>query len=151
MFRQRPADLFFTEAVKKDIGIIVRVPLASGLLTGRFTRNTEFAPEDHRTFNRDGSAFDKGETFAGIPFETGLDAVDEIKKVFPDQENLAPVALRWILDHPEVSTIIPGASKPDHLKSNLSSAELPQLTETSRRKVDEIYTERIKPLVHHLW
>ncbi|MDF1569806.1 MAG: aldo/keto reductase [Spirochaetaceae bacterium] len=151
MFRQRPADLFFAEAAKKDIGIIIRVPLASGLLTGRFTRDTSFAPEDHRTFNRDGAAFDKGETFAGIPFDTGLDAVNEIKKIFPDQKNLAPVALRWILDHPEVSTIIPGASKLEHLKSNLSSAELPQLSEQSRRKVDEIYTERIKTLVHHLW
>ena len=151
MFRQRPADLFFAEAAKKDIGIIIRVPLASGLLTGRFTRDTSFAPEDHRTFNRDGAAFDKGETFAGIPFETGLDAVDEIKKIFPDQKNLAPVALRWILDHPELSTIIPGASKLEHLKSNLSSAELPRLSEQSHRKVDEIYTERIKPLVHHLW
>jgi len=151
MFRQRPADLFFAEAAKKDIGIIIRVPLASGLLTGRFTRDTTFAPEDHRTFNRDGAAFDKGETFAGIPFETGLDAVDEIKRLFPDHENLAPLALRWILDHPEVSTIIPGASKLEHLKSNLSSAELPRLSEESRRKVNEIYTKRIKPLVHHLW
>jgi aryl-alcohol dehydrogenase-like predicted oxidoreductase len=151
MFRQRPADLFFAEAAKKDIGIIIRVPLASGLLTGRFTRDTTFAPEDHRTFNRDGAAFDKGETFAGIPYETGLDAVDEIKGLFPDQENLAPLALRWILDYPEVSTIIPGASKLEHLKSNLSSAELPRLSEESRRKVNEIYTKRIKPLVHHLW
>ncbi len=151
MFRQRPAELFFREAAKKDIGIIVRVPLASGLLTGRYSRSTTFAPEDHRNFNRDGAAFDKGETFAGVPYETGLDAVEELKTVFPGEDNLAPVALRWILDHPEVSTIIPGASKPEHLESNLSAAELAPLGEDVHRKVDTIYDNHIKPFVHQLW
>ena len=99
------------------MGIIVRVPLASGLLTGRYSRKTEFAPQDHRSFNREGAAFDKGETFSGIPFERGLDAVEDIKKLFPEENNLAPIALRWILDYPQVSTIIPGASKPEHLAS----------------------------------
>ncbi len=151
MFRQRPAELFFKEASRKDIGIIIRVPLASGLLTGRYSRSTEFSAEDHRTFNRDGAAFDKGETFSGVPFETGLDAVDEIKSVFPDRENLAPVALRWILDHPEVSTIIPGASREEHLKSNLSAAEMLPLGSETKAKVDMIYKSRVKPLVHQLW
>ncbi len=151
MFRQRPAELFFSEAEKKDIGIIVRVPLASGLLTGKFSRSTVFEAEDHRNFNRDGASFDKGETFAGIPYETGIDAVEELKNVFPGRENLAPTALRWILDHPEVSTIIPGASRPEHLASNLSASDLPPLTEQERKAVDSIYTERIKALVHQCW
>ncbi len=151
MFRQRPSELFFKEAAKKNIGIIVRVPLASGLLTGRYSRSTEFSPEDHRNFNRDGAAFDKGETFAGVPYETGLDAVDEIKKVFPENNNLAPVALRWILDHPEVTTIIPGASKLEHLESNLSAGEMAALIRDIHKKINGIYRERIKALVHHLW
>ena len=151
MFRQRPSELFFKEAAKKDIGIIVRVPLASGLLTGRYSRSTEFSPDDHRTFNRDGAAFDKGETFSGIPFETGLDAVEELKTLFPGQDNLAPVALRWILDHPEVSTIIPGASRPEHLESNLTAAGLAPLDAAIHDKIDTIYRHRIKALVHQLW
>lgn len=151
MFRQRPADLFFKEAAKKDIGIIVRVPLASGLLTGRFSRSTTFAAEDHRNFNIDGAAFDKGETFAGVPYEAGLDAVEELKSLFPDHKNLAPAALRWILDYPEVSTIIPGASRPEHLESNLSAAEMPALGDKLHQKVDSIYESQIKSLVHQRW
>lgn len=151
MFRQRPKELFFREAKTKDIGIIVRVPLASGLLTGRFSKDTQFGPEDHRTFNRDGAAFDKGETFAGVPYEKGLDAVEEIKGLFPGIANLARLAIRWILDHPEVSTVIPGASRPEHLESNLKAASLPCLTEDQLMGIDGIYSEKIKPLVHHLW
>jgi len=151
MFRQRPKELFFQEAKARDIGIIVRVPLASGLLTGRFTRATQFAPEDHRNFNRDGAAFDKGETFAGIPYEKGLDAVEELKGLFPEESNLAPFAIRWILDHPEVSTVIPGASKPEHLESNLNAASLSSLNEDQLKGINRIYQDNIKPLVHHLW
>ncbi len=157
IFRQRPSELFFKEAAKKDIGIIVRVPLASGLLTGRFSRSTEFAPEDHRNFNRDGAAFDKGETFAGVPYEMGLDAVEELKKVFPvessspENVNLAPMALRWILDHPQVSTIIPGASKLEHLESNLSAGKMAPMSKDLHEKITGIYEERIKALVHQLW
>jgi aryl-alcohol dehydrogenase-like predicted oxidoreductase len=151
MFRQRPSELFFKEAARKDIGIIVRVPLASGLLTGRFTKNTAFAAEDHRNFNRDGAAFDKGETFSGIPYETGVDAVEELKTIFPGMENLAPAALRWILDYPEVTTIIPGASRTEHLKSNLTAAEMAPLGESIHQKVDSIYENRIKALVHQRW
>ena len=151
MFRQRPAELFFKEAKRRDVGIIVRVPLASGLLTGKFKPDTHFAPTDHRNFNRNGEAFDKGETFSGIDFNVGLEAVEELKKLFPGQENLAPVALRWILLFDEVSCIIPGASKPEHLTSNLQALEVSDFTPAQLAGVKAIYENRIKPLVHQLW
>ncbi|GEO03851.1 oxidoreductase [Adhaeribacter aerolatus] len=151
MFRQRPAELFFKEAKRRDIGIIVRVPLASGLLTGKFKSDTHFAPTDHRNFNRNGESFDKGETFSGIDYNLGLDAVEELKKLFPDQGNLAPVALRWILQFDEVSCIIPGASKPEHLTSNLQALNIPDLSPEQLAGVKNIYESRIKPLVHQIW
>lgn len=151
MFRQRPLELFFEQAKKKDIGIIVRVPLASGLLTGKFSQDSTFDEEDHRNFNRDGAAFDKGETFSGVPFNVGLEAVNELKTIFPDRENLAPIALRWILDFPEVSCIIPGASKVEHLNSNINAAELPPLTKKEKVAVNYIYEKYIKKHVHQLW
>jgi len=151
MFRQRPAELFFKEARRRDIGIIVRVPLASGLLTGKFKPDTHFAPTDHRNFNRNGEAFDKGETFSGIDYNVGLEAVEELKKLFPGQENLAPVALRWILQFDEVSCIIPGASKPEHLTSNLQALNISDLTAEQLAGVKNIYESRIKPLVHQIW
>lgn len=151
IFRQRPAELLFPEAERRDVGIIVRVPLASGLLTGRYDRTTRFAEGDHRFFNRQGEAFDRGETFAGVPLDVGLDAVDEIRRLFPDRDNLAPIALRWILDHPQVSTVIPGASSPEQVASNLQAVTLPPITDRQRQAIDRIYTERIRPLVHHLW
>jgi aryl-alcohol dehydrogenase-like predicted oxidoreductase len=150
-FRQRPKDLFFPEAVKKNIGIIVRVPLASGLLTGKFTKDTEFEKGDHRFFNREGKYFDKGETFAGIPFETGLEAVERMKEIFPDQENLALYALRWVLMFDEPSCIIPGASRVQHVEANVRASEMPQLSDEKMRAVKELYEQRIKPLVHNLW
>jgi aryl-alcohol dehydrogenase-like predicted oxidoreductase len=119
MFRQRPSELFFKEAQKKDVGIIVRVPLASGMLTGKYHKDMTFTAGDHRNFNRDGAAFDKGETFSGIDFNKGLDAVDELKKAFPNKD-LALIALRWILMFKEVSCIIPGASSAEQLESNLN-------------------------------
>jgi len=151
MFRQRPLGLFFEQAKKKDIGIIVRVPLASGLLTGKFSQDSTFDEEDHRNFNRDGAAFDKGETFSGVPFNVGLEAVNELKKVFPDRESLAPIALRWILDFPEVGCIIPGASKVEHLNSNINAAKLPPLTKKEKVAVNDIYEKYIKKHVHQLW
>lgn len=151
MFRQRPADLFFREAVAKDVGVIVRVPLASGLLTGKYDRSTTFEEGDHRFFNRDGAAFDKGETFAGIPYEVGLNAVEEIRALFPEGENLAAVALRWILDFAEVSTIIPGISRPEQLGWNLAALDLAPLPAETRTELDQIYERSIKPLVHPLW
>lgn len=151
MFRQRPAELFFKEARRRDIGVIVRVPLASGLLSGKYSKGTTFSSNDHRNFNRNGEAFDKGETFSGINYETGLQAVEELKKIFPGQENLAPIALRWILMFDEVSCIIPGASRPEQVTSNLQAPELPGLTPSQMQSVKEIYEKRIKPLVHYSW
>ena len=151
MFRQRPAELLFREAKRRDIGIIVRVPLASGLLTGKFRPETHFAPDDHRNFNRNGEAFDKGETFSGLDYTIGLEAVEDLKKLFPGQENLASVALRWILMFDAVSCIIPGASKPSQLSSNLQTVDIPELTSEQLEGVKAIYEARIKPLVHYIW
>lgn len=151
LFRQRPSELFFSQAKKNDVGIIVRVPLASGLLTGKFDANTSFDSDDHRNFNRDGDAFDKGETFAGVDYELGLKAVEELKKLFPDTKNLAPIALKWILNFDEVSCIIPGASKVEHVESNLSIYDLPDLTEEKIEKMNAIYEAYIKPTVHQMW
>ncbi|MCF7885001.1 MAG: aldo/keto reductase [Candidatus Marinimicrobia bacterium] len=151
MFRQRPAEFFFEQANKKDVGIIVRVPLASGLLTGKFSKNTQFGKQDHRNFNRDGKSFDKGETFAGVDYETGLHAVDELKKVFPEHNNLAPVAIKWILMNKNVSCVIPGASKIEHVKSNISASELPSIPDEKMEQVEEIYEKYIKASVHQRW
>ncbi|MEL6916462.1 MAG: aldo/keto reductase, partial [Bacteroidota bacterium] len=151
MFRQRPKELFFEQVQKKDIGVIIRVPLASGLLTGKFSNDTVFEKDDHRFFNREGAGFDKGETFSGIPYETGLKAVEELKAIFPDHENLAPLALRWILDFPEVSCVIPGASKPEHLASNSTASDLPSIAAEDQNAIDHIYDALIRPHVHHLW
>jgi aryl-alcohol dehydrogenase-like predicted oxidoreductase len=151
MFRQRPAQLFFSEAKKKNIGIIVRVPLASGLLTGTFNNNTPFTTSDHRNFNRNGEAFDKGETFSGINYETGLAAVEELKKIFPQQTNLAPVALQWILQFDAVSCIIPGASNAGQVDANLSALQMPELTSAQLQAVKGVYEKYIKKAVHHLW
>jgi aryl-alcohol dehydrogenase-like predicted oxidoreductase len=151
MFRQRPAELLFKEAQRRNVGIIVRVPLASGLLTGKFSAQTTFAPDDHRNFNRDGEAFDKGETFAGVDYNTGLAAVEELKNIFPDQPSLAVQALRWILMFPEVSCIIPGASRPEQLLSNLKTEEAPALSAEQMTAVRAIYDRMIRPLVHQVW
>jgi aryl-alcohol dehydrogenase-like predicted oxidoreductase len=145
MFRQRPAEKFFDEASKRKIGIIARVPLASGLLTGKLTLSTSFGKDDHRNFNRHGEVFDKGETFSGVDYLKGLNAVDEIKKLFPEQTNLAAIALRWILMFPEVSCVIPGASRPDQVLSNLRASELPALPEDKMEKVKKIYEKYIWP------
>ncbi|WP_435355189.1 aldo/keto reductase [Emticicia sp. SJ17W-69] len=151
MFRQRPAELFFEQAQKKNVGIIVRVPLASGLLTGKFSKQSTFTAGDHRNFNRNGEMFDKGETFSGIDYETGLSAVEELKKLFPQNDNLAPIALRWILQHEAVSTIIPGASRPEQVTANLESLSFPDLSEDQLVKIDSIYKTYIKKSVHQLW
>ncbi|GAB3174704.1 aldo/keto reductase [Telluribacter humicola] len=151
MFRQRPAELFFGEASRRDVGIIVRVPLASGLLTGKFDEQTTFDKGDHRNFNRNGDAFDKGETFSGIDYQTGVEAARELQEVFPAYENLAPIALRWILNFNEVSCIIPGASHPGQVVSNLHAQEIPMLSSAQLAAVQDIYERRIKNRVHHLW
>jgi aryl-alcohol dehydrogenase-like predicted oxidoreductase len=151
IFRQRPSELFFKEAKKKNVGIIVRVPLASGLLSGTYKPSTSFAEGDHRTFNRKGEAFDKGETFSGIDYETGLNAVEELKKLFPQYNNLSPIALKWILMFDEVSCIIPGASNPEQVVSNIQALSLKDLTKEQVGGINAIYERSIKKLVHHWW
>lgn len=151
LFRQRPSELFFKEAQKRDVGIIARVPLASGMLTGKFDSRTSFSKEDHRNFNRNGEAFDKGETFSGVDYDKGLRAVEELKNLFPEADNLAPIALKWILQFKEISCIIPGASKKEHLLSNTSVYDLPDLSEEKIEQMNAIYEEYIKPEVHQRW
>lgn len=151
LFRQRPKEKLFREAKKNNVGIIARVPLASGLLTGKFSKETTFDAEDHRNFNRNGEAFDKGETFAGVDFETGLKAVKELKELFPESTNLAQIALQWILQFEEVSCVIPGASRPEQLESNLSVYDSPELTAAQKEGMNKIYEEYIKPQVHQRW
>jgi aryl-alcohol dehydrogenase-like predicted oxidoreductase len=145
MLRQRPAADFFTEAAKQNIGIIARVPLASGLLTGKFSTNTTFDKEDHRNFNRNGEAFDKGETFSGVDYELGLKVVDELKKVFPQHQNLTPVALKWILMFNQISCVIPGASSPAQLQDNINVSNLPNLTAEEMAQIAQIYQNLVWP------
>jgi aryl-alcohol dehydrogenase-like predicted oxidoreductase len=151
MFRQKPAEEFFKEAKKKDIGVIVRVPLASGLLTGKMTKDTVFSEKDHRFFNRNGESFDKGETFSGVDYELGLKAVEELKEIFKGKAELAKLALRWILMFDEVSCIIPGASRAEQIISNLDAAKLSAFSEEEMLKVKEVYDKYIKAEVHNQW
>lgn len=151
IFRQRPDELLFARAKEKNVGLIIRVPLASGLLSGKYTSSTRFAPGDHRFFNRNGMMFDKGETFSGVPYEKGLEVVESLKKLFPENTPLAHVALRWILMHEEVSCIIPGASSPEQVQTNLHAEEFPPLTNEQMKAINRLYTDEIKPLVHQLW
>ena len=151
VLRQRPAELFFREAQTRDIGVIVRVPLASGLLTGKLRRDTEFAADDHRLFNRHGESFDVGETFAGLDYETGLDVVEELRPLVPDGATMAQLALRWILDNDAVSTVIPGAKTVEQARANAAASDLPPLPGETRRRIDDLYGDRVAPLVHHRW
>lgn len=149
MFRLRPKELFFELAEKNNIGIIARVPLASGLLSGKITKDTKFAAADHRYFNREGRYFDKGETFSGVNFETGLNTVEEFKKIFP--ENLAAWAIKWVLMFKQVSCVIPGASREEQVVSNMAAGELNNIPEEKMKKIEEIYNKSLKNPVHHLW
>lgn len=151
IFRQRPHERLFSMAREKNVGLIIRVPLASGLLTGKFASDTRFAPGDHRFFNRNGMMFDKGETFAGVPYDRGLQAVARLRELFPAEMPLAQLALRWILMRDEVSCIIPGASSPEQVRSNIEASALPPLTDEQLSAIRQIYEEDIRPLVHHLW
>lgn len=150
MFRLKPAEELFPKAKQKNVGILARVPLASGLLTGKFSKNTTFLPGDHRTFNREGAAFDKGETFSGVDYELGLQAVEELKALF-GTDDLAPYALRWILMFDEVSCVIPGASKTAQVSSNLRAAQMPPLTQQQMDGVRAIYDKYLRPSVHPNW
>lgn len=151
MFRLRPSELFFEQAKKRRVGIIVRVPLASGLLTGKLSRESQFGKDDHRLFNRNGQAFDKGETFSGVDYEKGLEAVEQLKSLFPADYTLAQYALRWILMFDAVSCVIPGASRPEQVTGNVIAADMPPLSDTQMKGVREIYDRLIRPDVHHRW
>ena len=151
MFRHRPSELFFEQAKKRNVGILARVPLASGMLTGKFKPDTTFAPDDHRNFNREGEAFDKGETFAGVDYNTGLKAVEELKKVCPENMSMVQFALRWILMFDAVTCTIPGAKRPPQAEENFSASDLPPLSDDTMKKVKEIYDKYIHDMVHHYW
>lgn len=150
MFRLKPIEELFKKAKEKNVGIIARVPLASGLLTGKYNKDTTFGQNDHRTFNRDGKAFDKGETFSGVDYNLGLEAVEELKKVF-NTDNLVPYAIKWILMFDEVSVVIPGASKESQVIENIKASELPDITQEQMEKVEEIYNKYIRNSVHDNW
>lgn len=149
-FRQRPNELLFEQAKQNNVGLIARVPLASGLLTGKFSKESTFSKDDHRNFNRNGAAFDKGETFSGIDYEKGLAAVAELKKLFPEA-SLPLVALKWILQSDEISCVIPGASSTGQLEQNIKASSDIDLTENELSAINEIYKKFIKPSVHQLW
>ncbi len=150
MFRLKPAEQLLPKAQAAGVGIIARVPLASGLLTGRYNNETQFGEKDHRTFNREGAAFDKGETFSGVPYGLGLQAVDALKDLF-QTDDLIPYALRWVLMHDAVSTVIPGASKAAQLRANICAAELPALTNEQIAGVTTIYETYLKAEIHPQW
>ena len=151
IFRQRPARLFFREARRKGVAVIVRIPLASGMLTGKMTKATKFGADDHRNYNREGGSFDKGETFAGVPFEEGLAAVEELRPLVPVGETMAALALRWILMNEAVTTVIPGARNAAQARANTAAAALPPLDDRTMAAVADIYQRRIAPEVDQRW
>jgi aryl-alcohol dehydrogenase-like predicted oxidoreductase len=151
MFRQRPAELFFPEAKRRRVGILARVPLASGMLTGKMTRATVFAKEDHRTFNRHGESFDQGETFSGVDFETGLQAVEKLGPLVPPGATMAQLALRWILMFDAVTCAIPGAKRPSQAEDNIHAADLPPLSDSTMTAVRDVYDRYIRASVHNRW
>lgn len=150
-FRHKPIDELFPLAREKRVGIICRVPLASGLLTGKFTRETTFAENDHRSYNRHGERFDVGETLSGVDFEAGIEAAEEMKRLLPQGVTLGQLALRWILMHDAVSCAIPGARRPSQARENAAAADLPPLTAEQMAAVRSIYDRRIRSLVHARW
>ena len=151
MFRHRPAELFFAEAKRRKVGILARVPLASGLLTGKLTRRTKFSADDHRQFNRFGQQFDRGETFSGVDYDTGLEAVEELKRLCPRGATLSRFALRWILMFDAVTCAIPGAKRPAQAEENILASDLPPLSQATMTKVRAIYDRYIRDDVHQRW
>jgi aryl-alcohol dehydrogenase-like predicted oxidoreductase len=151
MLRQRPADHFLAEARRRDVGVLARVPLASGLLTGKMSRQTAFDASDHRSYNRHGEAFDVGETFAGVDYETGLAFVEELRGMVPAGATMAQMALRWILMFDGVTAAIPGAKSPEQARANAAAADLAAIPPATLERIRAMYEERIKPLVHQRW
>ena len=150
-FRLRPAELFFEQAQRRQVAVIARVPLASGLLSGRFTRSTEFPASDHRAFNRNGEMFDKGETFSGVDYGTGLEAVERLRPLVPPGAALAQFALKWILSFDAVSCVIPGARRADQVRDNAAASDVPALSAETIAAVQETYDDLVRPLVHQRW
>ncbi len=151
MFRHRPAELFFEQAKKRRVGILARVPLASGMLTGKLRTDSAFAPDDHRQFNRHGEAFDRGETFSGVDYDVGLQAVEQLKAICPAEMSMVQFALRWILMFGAVTCAIPGAKHPSQAEENSIASDLPPLSEEIMANVRDIYDRHIRKLVHHYW
>ena len=151
MFRQRPSELLFEQARRRRGGILARLPLSSGMLAGKMTRESRFEAEDHRSFNRQGAAFDRGETFSGVDFETGLNAVEELRQYVPAGATLAQMALRWILMFPEVTCAIPGAKRPSQVEENIAAAGLPPLTRQTMAGISAVYDRRIRRMVQQRW
>ncbi|SFL70220.1 aldo/keto reductase [Halanaerobium salsuginis] len=151
MFRHKPADKLFAKAKAKNVGIICRVPLASGLLTGKFSADSSFAKDDHRNYNRNGEAFDKGETFSGVDFNLGLKAVAELEEIKPADLTMAQFALKWILMNDAVSCVIPGSKKPDQVKDNVAASTAADLSSDVMNEVDRIYDKYIRDSVHDRW
>lgn len=151
MFRLRPSELFFGEAARRNVGILARVPLASGLLSGKMQRDSRFAADDHRAFNRQGESFDKGETFSGVPYDVGLEAVERLRPLVPEGASMAQFALRWIQMFPAVTCSIPGGKRPSQVEDNCRAADLPPLTDAQMAAVAQIYSDLIGQHVHHLW
>jgi aryl-alcohol dehydrogenase-like predicted oxidoreductase len=151
IFRQRPSELFFAEAIRRKVGILARVPLASGMLTGKLTAKSTFEADDHRAFNRHGESFDRGETFSGVDYDTGLKAVDELRALVPAGWSMPQFALRWILMFDAVTCTIPGAKNPVQAEDNVKAADMPALNKDTMEKVHAIYEARIRDLVHNYW
>jgi aryl-alcohol dehydrogenase-like predicted oxidoreductase len=151
IFRQRPVSLLFAEAKRRKVGILARLPLSSGMLTGKFTKQSQFSPEDHRAFNRHGESFDRGETFSGVDYETGLRVVEELRANVPEGMTLTQFALRWILMFDAVTCAIPGAKRAEQVEENTRAADLPALSDQVMRAVSELYEQNIRPLVQHYW
>jgi aryl-alcohol dehydrogenase-like predicted oxidoreductase len=151
IFRQRPADLFFAEALKHKVGILARLPLSSGMLAGKMTRESTFAADDHRGGNRNGEWFNRGETFSGVDYETGLQAVEELRALVPANMSMAQMALRWLLMFPAVTCAIPGGKRPSQVEENVGAVDLPALSEETMKQIRSIYEKHIRPQVHHYW
>ncbi len=151
IFRQRPADLFFARARERQVGILARLPLSSGMLAGKMTAATSFASDDHRAFNREGQAFDRGETFSGFDYQVGLAAVEELRALVPAGFTMAQFAMAWILEHEAVTCVIPGAKRPAQVEENARAAEVPPLSDDARARIRRLYEERVRPLVHQRW
>jgi aryl-alcohol dehydrogenase-like predicted oxidoreductase len=151
IFRQRPAELFFNEAQKRHIGILARVPLSSGLLTGKLSRQSTFEKDDHRLFNRHGEAFDRGETFSGLDYDLALDIVEQLRPLAPPEMTMTQFALQWILMNPAVTCAIPGAKNPTQAEENIKSVDVPPLPESLLKKITEIYNTGVRQHVHQYW